>query len=194
MGLLTTEHLSKIINKVKSLVFGTNNIEDGAITKAKIDPNFINEITAARVDETSLKNIIIYLPNDFNGSGDITDNIGLYSSDVDNYLETGKFIRKFTINELTNIGINGCMITVIHDEVDTNIEHLYATLTLINNATDDKPGYTHQTLTIASTRTIFNTSEGCLITIDFYLSQDDIQYTATLSIDSRTDNYVKVND
>lgn len=139
MSLLSTEHINAIFNKVKALVFGTNNIADGAITKEKIDVNLLNEIAAAKTDSTNLKNIIIHLPDDTNLGNidtiDITESSGLYVPDFEATVGNYNFLRKLTPEDIVNIAINGCAITLVKGSslIEAELIHCTSMVTRINN-------------------------------------------------------------
>lgn len=197
MGLLTTEHLPKIINKVKSLIFNTNNIEDGAITKAKIDPNFINEVSAAKTDTTNLKNIIIFLPENVMLENikelDITNNIGLYVPDIDSSVGDHLFLRKFDNYDFINIAYNGCTITVKNgtNAVDFNAHHFNVIRTITNEGADNTGS-----LQIHAVLNMLQTIINALINIEYTIDliNNTITYTAILYTQTQQFNLIKIND
>lgn len=167
MRLLTTEHLTKIINKVKSLVFGTNNIEDGAITKAKIDPDFITEINAAQTDNSSLKNIIIYIPDGTElvplSTYNVTNNAGFYVPDYEAMVGDYNFICKLTQADIANISFNGCTIALVegNNAIGNYIYRFIVNKTVINNSNDK------QTCNLYGNFIIFNKIAECHLYIEF---------------------------
>ncbi|AXH74499.1 MAG: hypothetical protein KNU04_gp32 [crAssphage sp. isolate ctbg_1] len=198
MGLLTTEHLTKIINKVKSLVFGTNNIEDGAITKAKIDSAFINEITAAKTDTTNLKNIVIFLPENVDLSNieelDITNNIGLYVTDINSSVGDHMFLRKFDDYDFVNIAFNGCTVTIKNGThvVGFTAHHFNTISTAIDNGDTNNT----QILQIQAVLNMVQSVTIALIRIECTIDSinDTTTYTAKLITQTQEFNLVKTND
>lgn len=152
--LLTTDHLSAIFTKVKSLVFTTGNLKDACVTEAKVDPALLQKIhdenptkvsqltndlkyqTESQVNTTvttKIAEVVASAPEDFDTLKEIADWISTHGADA------AEMNSKITTNT-NNIASNLSKINTNTANITTNTNNI----TNLTNRLDAIPVATTQ--------------------------------------------------